>query len=52
MPKRFWKTSKGAKFNQKIYGADFGDFKQGFLRMKFMYMSNFRVQGMFFQQSY
>ena len=46
------KGGGGVIFNPKIYVADFGNFKQGFLRMKFMYMSNFRVQGMFFQQSF
>ena len=34
-------------FNLKIYIADFGDFKQGFLNMKLIQKSNFRVQGMF-----
>ena len=32
----FWKSSKGGGviFNPKIYVADFGNFKQGFLSMK------------------
>ena len=40
------------KLSSKIYGADFGNFKQGFLSMKLIQKSNFRVQGMFFQQLY
>ena len=32
----------------KIYVADFWNFKQGFLIMKLTQNSNFRVQGMFF----
>ena len=32
--------------------ADFGNLKQGFLSMKMIKKSNFRVQGMFFQQLY
>ena len=32
----------------KIYIADFGNFKQGFLIMKLIQNSNFRVQGMLF----
>ena len=46
----FWKSSKGGEvviFNLKIYIADFGTFKQGFLNMKLIQKSNFRVQGMF-----
>ena len=39
-------------FNPKIYIADFGYFKMGFLSMKLIQKSNFRVQGMFFQQLY
>ena len=39
---------EGVIFNPKIYVADFGNFKQGFLSMKFMQKSNIRVQGMFF----
>ena len=35
-------------FNPKIYVADFGNFKQGFLSMKLIQNSKFRVQGMFF----
>ena len=38
----------GVIFNPKIYIADFGNFKQGFLIMKMIQNSNFRVQGMFF----
>ena len=50
----FRKTSKGEGviFNPKIYNADFGNFKQGFLSMKLIQKSNFRAQGMFFQQLY
>ena len=46
----FQKNSEGGGviFNQKIYVADFGNFKQGFLSMKLTQKSNFRVQGMFF----
>ena len=45
----FWKSAKGGGiFNPKIYIADFGNFKQGFLIMKLIQKSNFRVQGMFF----
>ena len=48
------KSSKGREgggvviFNTKIYIADFGNFKQGFLSMKLIQKSNFGVQGMFF----
>ena len=42
----------GLIFNPKIYVADFGNFKQGFLSMNLIQNSNFRVQGMFFQQLY
>ena len=42
----------GVIFNPKIYVADFENFKQGFLIMKLIQKSNFRVQGMFFQQLY
>ena len=38
----------GVIFNPEIYIADFGNFKQGFLSMKMIQKSNFRVQGMFF----
>ena len=38
----------GVIFNPKIYIADFGNFKQGFLIMKLIQNSNFRVQGMLF----
>ena len=40
----------GVIFKPKIYVADFGNFKQGFLSMKLIQKSNFRVQGMFFFQ--
>ena len=48
----FRKSAKGggAIFNPKVYVTDFGNFKQGFLIMKLIQNSNFRVQGMFFQQ--
>ena len=44
----FWKSSKGGGviFNPKIYVTDFGNFKQGFLRMKLIkrrVISGFRV---------
>ena len=44
----FGKVPKGGEviFNQKIYVADFGNFKQGFLSMKLMQSGNFRVQGL------
>ena len=42
----------GCHFQSKKYVADFGNFKQGFLSMKLIQKSNFRVQGMFFQQLY
>ena len=35
-------------FNPNIYIADFGNSKWGFLRTKLIQKSNFRVQGMFF----
>merc|ERR1712012_714431 len=38
----------GVIFNPKKYIADFGIFNQGFLFMKLIQNSNFRVQGMFF----
>ena len=47
----FRKSSKGGGrvfFNPKIYVADFGNFKQGFLSMNLIQKSKFRVQGMFF----
>ena len=46
----FWKIAKEGRviFNPKIYVADFGNFKQGFLSMKLIQKSNFRAQGMFF----
>ena len=40
----------GVIFNPEIYIADFGNFKQGFLSMKLIHKSNFRVQGMFFSK--
>ena len=42
----FWKSAKGGGviFNPKLYIADFGKFKQGFLSMKLIQKSNFRVQ--------
>ena len=46
------KFQGGVIFNPKTYVADFGNFKQGFLIMKLIQKSNFRVQGMFFQQLY
>ena len=45
------KSSKGGGaviFNPKIYVADFGNFKQGFMSMKLIQISNYRVQGIFF----
>ena len=43
----------GGIFNPKIYVADFGNFKQGFFEHEIdKKKSNFRVQGMFFQQLY
>ena len=39
-------------FNPKIYVVDFWNFDQGFLIMKLIQNSNFRVQGMLFQQLY
>ena len=50
----FGKVPKGGGviFNTKIYVLDFGNFEQGFLSMKLIQKSNFRVQGMFFQQLY
>ena len=43
---------RGVIFKPKIYIADFGNFKQGFLSMKLIQKGHFRVQGMFFQQLY
>ena len=34
-------------FNPKVYIAGFENFKQGFLSMKLIQKSNFRLQGMF-----
>ena len=49
----FGKSAKGEViFNPKIYVADFGNFKQGFLSMKLIQNSNFRVQCMLFKQLY
>ena len=49
----FGKVPKGGViFNPKIYVADIGNPKQGFLSMKLIQKINFRVQGMFFQQTY
>ena len=52
----FRKSAKGGRgvviLNPKNYVADFGNFKQVFLSMKLIQKSNFRVQGMFFQQLY
>ena len=42
----FWKTAKGGQgviFNPKIYVADLGNFKQGFLSMKLIKIRGFRV---------
>ena len=45
----FQKSAKrGVIFNPKIYVGNFGNFKQGFLSMKLIQYSNFRVQDMFF----
>ena len=47
----FWKSAKGGFiFNPKIYIADFGTFKQGFLSIELIQKNDFGVQGMFFQQ--
>ena len=48
----FGKVPKGGGviFNPKIYIADFGSFKPGFLIMKLIQNSNFRAQGMHFQE--
>ena len=35
-------------FNPKKYVADFGNFKQGFMSMKLIQNSKYRVQGIFF----
>ena len=45
----FGKVPKGGGviFNTKIYVLDFGNFEQGFLSMKLIQKSNFRVHGMF-----
>ena len=45
----FWKSCKGGViFNPKIYVADYGNFEQDFWIMKLIQKSNFRVQGMLF----
>ena len=36
----------------KIYVTDFGNFKQGFLSMKLIQNSNFRIQGIFFNNCF
>ena len=47
----FRKSAKGGEgviiYNPKIYVADFRNFKQGFVLMKLIQNSNFRVQGLF-----
>ena len=50
--KKGTRGGRGVIFKPKIYVADFGNFKHGFLSMKLMQKSNFRVQGMLFQQLY
>ena len=40
--------SRIQSIHPKIYIADFGNFKQGFLIMKLIQNSNFRVQGILF----
>ena len=48
---KFWKSSGGGViFSPKIYIADFGNFKQDFLIVKFTQNSNFKVQGRFFEK--
>ena len=42
------KKGRGVIFNPKIYGADFGNFKQGFMSMKLIQNSKYRVKGIFF----
>ena len=42
---KFFQRGRGVIFNPKIYVADFTNFKQGFLSMKLIQNSNFRVQG-------
>ena len=51
----FWKSAKGEGviFNPKNYVADFGNFKTGHFEHEIVKKnSNFRVQGMIFQQLY
>ena len=43
-----FQREEGVIFNPNIFVADFGNFQQGFLSMKLIQKSNFRVQGMFF----
>ena len=45
---KFLQRGGGVIFNPKIYVADLENLKQGFLSMKLIQKSNFRVQGMFF----
>ena len=42
------KRGGGDIFNPKIYNADFGNFKQGFLIMKLIQNSHLTVSDMFF----
>ena len=44
---KYQRGTGGVIFNPKINIADLGNFKQGFLIMKSIQKSNFRVQGMF-----
>ena len=49
----FGKVERGGViFSPKFFIADFVNFKQDFLIIKLLQNSNFRVQGMFFQQLY
>ena len=49
----FRKNAKGGgHFQSKNYVADFGNFKQVFFIIKLIQNSNFRVQGVSFQQLY
>ena len=43
----FWKSAKGVIFNP-IYIVDNGNFQQGFLIIKLIQNSDFRVQGILF----
>ena len=49
---KFPRGDWGVILNPKIHVADFGNPKQGFLSMKLIQNSNFRVQGMFIQRLY